>query len=104
MERDYAFAIICIPLRWYLTTLGDLYTLRAFAAVVAYRWLSGLNDHSRGFFGGRAWWAPLRPVHGLLYAAYAFSGDSDFLRMDVFVGLYGRIFKDTISGWTPTYS
>ena len=87
MRRAVLFWTICIPARVYLASRGDEPLLRAAAAVVAYRWLSGRESgHLVGFFGGPAWWADERPVHGALWAAYALSGSSNFLWVDTAFG------------------
>ena len=77
------FITVCIPLRLYLASLEDRWWLRGFAAVVSYRWLTGLNDSRVGFFGGPAWWAWKRPMHGVLWGLYAATGDSLPLYADV---------------------
>ena len=84
--RAILFWTVCIPLRLYLARQGDNPYLRAAAAVIAYRWLSGRETAHTGFFGGQVWWANERPLHGLLWAAYAATGRDAFLYADVTVG------------------
>lgn len=84
--RAALFWGVCIPTRLYLASLGDSVFMRAGASVVSYRWLTGLNDNHMGFFGGPAFWADKRPLHGLLWGAYAVSGNSNFLYGDALLG------------------
>ena len=86
MRRALLFWGACIPLRIYLASRGDDLLLRGFAAVVSYRWLSGLEDHKIGSFGGPAFWADERPMHGALWGSYAISGNSAFLWADTVFG------------------
>lgn len=86
-HRAVLFWTLCIPLRLYLARQAkDNPYLRAAAAVIAYRWLSGSETAHTGFFGGKAWWADERPLHGLLWGAYAATGRDTFLYADVTVG------------------
>lgn len=84
--RALLFWGLCIPARTYLSTLGDSVPLRLFATVAAYRWLSGLEDGDVGAFGGPAWWREERYTHGVLWALYAVSGESVFLKADTVFG------------------
>ena len=60
--------------------------LRVPAAVIAHSWLSGSISGVEGFFGGHAWWAEERPVHGVLWAWYALTGAWQFLAVDTIYG------------------
>lgn len=84
--RAGLFWVACMPLRAYLATRGDVAWLRAFGAVVGVRWVAGLEDSHTGAFGGPAWWADARPVHGALWLAYAATGAAAYLRLDVAFG------------------
>jgi|TARA_B100000073_G_scaffold210624_2_gene174964 hypothetical protein len=94
MMRALAFWGVCIPLRTWLSTLGDVPILRAFALYTGWRWLAGLNDSRRGFFGGRAWWASARPVHGVLWSLYGATGKALFLKIDTLFGATLWFLKD----------
>ena len=87
MKRQLLFWSLCVPLRLYLAARGNDRLLRMFAGVVAYRWLSGLENGHEGAFGGRAFWADERPLHGLLWGSYAVTGQSGFLYADTAVGV-----------------
>ena len=86
MNRTALFWGVCIPMRVYLASRGNDPLLRTAAAVISYRWLSGLEDGDIGAFGGPAWWADERPLHGVLWGAYAATGISTFLWLDTAVG------------------
>ena len=84
--RTLLFWGVCLPVRWHLATLGDRLWLRAFAGVVGARWVLGLERGRAGFFGGPAWWAEQRGAHGVLWLAYAASGERQLLQMDTAFG------------------
>ena len=91
-QRAALFWGVCTPLRFYMARNGDGNPyVRTAAAVIAYRWLSGLEDAHEGAFGGVAFWADERPLHGALWGAYAVSGQSSFLYADVGVGMLNWI-------------
>ena len=85
-QRALVFWGVCIPLRSYLATRGDDPKLRVFAAVIGARWVMGLENGNEGVFGGPAWWADERALHGALWLAYSVTGDSDFLVADTVFG------------------
>jgi len=85
-QRSVLFWSACLPLRYYLSTLGNNAALRLFALVTSYRWLSGLESSTIGQFGGPAWWKEERQLHGLFWAAYAVTGNSIALRADALFG------------------
>ena len=85
-HRATLFWGVCIPLRAYLASRGSDPYLRVAASVLAYRWLSGLENGHIGAFGGPAFWADERPLHGALWGAYALTGNSTWLWADVTVG------------------
>lgn len=87
VERATFFWTICIPVRSYLATRGDVLWLRAFAVVLATRWITGGAYSIENVFGGPAWWAAQRGVHGMLWLSYALSGDSLFLKVDTLLGI-----------------
>ena len=84
--RGFLFWGVCIPVRLSLARRGDDPLLRAAAAVIGYRWLSGQQNGPEGVFGGVAFWADDRPVHGMLWSAYAASGRNEFLYADTAFG------------------
>ena len=86
-QRASLFWCVCIPLRMYLTTLGDSMWLRVSAALIGTRWLTGMQVGDEGMFGGYAWWADERPLHGALWLAYATTGKSEWLKADVAFGI-----------------
>ena len=66
----------------------ETHALRLAAAAIGVRWMAGLENGNEGVFGGPAWWAKDRPVHGFMWAAYAVSGDNKFLYLDTAYGAY----------------
>lgn len=86
-RRAHLFWGVCIPLRAWLSTRGDVSTLRWFALVVGGRWMVGLENGDEGMFGGPAWWADERRQHGALWLGYALSGESAFLKADTAFGV-----------------
>lgn len=86
--RDVLFWAVCIPLRYslYLYARTSSLLLRTFAAVVGARWVLGYEQAHVGFFGGKAWWAWSRPLHGTLWLAYAMSNQASFLLYDTWLG------------------
>lgn len=79
------FWTVCIPLRLQLATSPPPW-MRAFAIVVGYRWLSGSIDNKVGLFGGEAWWADTRKLHGAMYTMYALTDRSEWLLADTAFG------------------
>ena len=76
MSRNLlVFLLACLPAR-----LGAAYAAYQFpawlpwmgllAAIVAINWLFGSFSHT-GFFGGKVWWASMRPVHACIYLVFA---------------------------------
>jgi hypothetical protein len=84
LNRALIFWSVCIPVRTFISYKAMKHTwLRAPAALIAYMWLSGSHsDAVEGAFGGHAWWAEERPVHGLAWGAYAATGMWEFLALD----------------------
>tara|TARA_B100000965_G_scaffold371914_1_gene361226 strand:- start:243 stop:491 length:249 start_codon:yes stop_codon:yes gene_type:complete len=66
----------------------DSAVLRLVASVMGARWMLGMENGNEGMFGGPAWWAGDRPVHGAMWIAYALSGDNKFLYLDTAYGVY----------------
>lgn len=93
-KRKALFWGVCIPLRLYLASLGDVAWLRLFGLVIGARWVSGRENGDEGMFGGKAWWKEERGLHGVLWLLYAGSGDRRFLQADVTVGMLN---------WAHTY-
>ena len=85
-QRAVLFWSVCIPLRTYLATRGDVPWLRAAALVIGIRWVAGYEVGNEGVFGGPAWWAKERPLHGLLLLLYASTGQSKYLKADTALG------------------
>lgn len=85
MDRTLLFWGVCIPVRYYITTI-DIPEKRLAASIIAMRWLLGYENGHTGFFGGNAWWANERKLHGMLWAAYATTGTSTYLLADVWLG------------------
>ena len=46
-----------------------------------------LTRATTGFFGGHAWWAPYRKLHGALWGLYALTADALYLYADTLAGL-----------------
>lgn len=87
-HRKAVFWLVCIPTRSYLTyqALLQHWSVRPFAAVLAYRWLRGLEVGDEGFFGGPVWWADMRRLHGAMWGAYAVTGRWELLAADTAIG------------------
>ena len=86
MERAVLFWGVCIPFRLYLASRGNAGWLRTAAIIISYRWLTGKEVGNEGVFGGPAFWADERPIHGLFWGAYATTGKSQFLYYDTLFG------------------
>lgn len=87
--RAALFWGLCIPVRILIALYaahGDRVLLRVLAAIVGTRWLAGAESALIGMFGGHAWWREERTGHGLLWAAYAITGDARALGLDVGMG------------------
>jgi len=75
----------------YLPILGLLAVIPAIGFMVIY--LTGSRTHGAEVFGERIWWNFMRPIHSMLYAAFAYSAimknrDSwIYLFIDTLVGL-----------------
>lgn len=85
--RGLLFWSVCIPLRTALARNAGPVT-RALGAVIGPRWLLGLENGNEGMFGGPAWWADHRVVHGAMWSAHAITGDPKFLYLDTAYGIY----------------
>tara|TARA_Y100000748_G_C15489770_1_gene486072 strand:- start:300 stop:602 length:303 start_codon:yes stop_codon:yes gene_type:complete len=90
MDRALLFWAVCVPTRYYIATV-DVPEKRLAALIVAMRWLLGYEDGHVGFFGGEAWWANERKLHGMFWAAYAATGVSTYLLADVWLGAFNWI-------------
>jgi hypothetical protein len=104
-KRYLLFLIGCIGIRGlfvyiaktinvaYLPYLGYLALLPALG--FAYIYLSGSRQTGPEVFGEKIWWNNLRPVHAMLYGAFAVSAIYSkeyswmFLLADVTIGLSG---------------
>ena len=86
MDRALLFWGACIPTRLTIALAAPEVLLRPSAAIVSYNWLTGQYTNTRGFFGGRVWWANQRTLHGLLWLSYVLTGDRSWLVLDTGVG------------------
>lgn len=102
-KRFLLFLICCIGTRLlfvhiarvisvkYLPYLGYLSILPAFGFIYIY--LTGSRSTGAEVFGKNIWWNNLRPIHGLLYALFAYNainkntGAWTYLFVDVIFGL-----------------
>jgi len=50
-----------------------------------------MDNKNVGFFGGKVWWAEERKLHGVLWALYAATHDSQWLMIDVMVAIQNKI-------------
>lgn len=91
--KDVLFWLLCVPIRLLLLTyVSHTSTLRFFASIISIVWLSGIMDNKNvGFFGGKVWWAEERKLHGVLWALYAATHDSQWLMIDVMVAIQNKI-------------
>ena len=85
LQRKFVFWGVCIPLRAYLSSMGDSEYLRVFGAYIGSRWLLGAESGTIGAFGGKAWWAEERAMHGLIWLVYSLTGESTWLQLDVLI-------------------
>ncbi len=70
---------------------GDQAHLRVFAAWIGWRWVTGREVGDEGVFGGPAFWADERWLHGVLWLAYALHDDWRFLFADTAFGAFNWI-------------
>tara|TARA_R110002072_G_scaffold295358_1_gene466258 strand:- start:883 stop:1167 length:285 start_codon:yes stop_codon:yes gene_type:complete len=84
--RAALFWGVCMPVRAGLALFGDAQWLRLLALVIGTRWVTGQEKGVHGFFGGPAWWADQRAVHGYLWLGYALSGRRALLVADTAFG------------------
>ena len=56
--------------------------LRLAALFIGGRWVMGMEVGRKGVFGGPAWWAAQRKLHGLLWLGYALTDRWQFLAGD----------------------
>ena len=89
MDRAALFWTVCIPTRLLIATQVPSHMLRPSAFLLGTRWLL-FHSHmgTRGFFGGHAFWAPQRPLHGLLWLTYALTGNRHWLLFDAAFGAW----------------
>ena len=97
--RELLFWAVCIPVRYglYLYARTSSVLLRAFAAVVGTRWLLGYENGNEGFFGGPAWWARSRPLHGALWLGYAATDRASLLLYDVYLGVANKFLNSALT-------
>lgn len=76
----------------YLQYMGYLAILPAIGFF--YLFLTGSRKTGSEVFGDKIWWNNLRPIHGIMYALFAYNaikGNSDawiYLLVDVIIGLF----------------
>ena len=87
LVRFFLFWCACIPARLFVASLGNNAVMSLIAALIGIWWLSGMETTRVGRFGGPAFWADIRPLHGLLWLLYAITGNCIFLYVDLFVGV-----------------
>ena len=98
MRREYRALVfwgVCIPTRLLIsrTASADTTALRALAALIGSRWLLGMENGSEGAFGGPAWGARQRPLHGVMWSLYSVTGDNSFLYLDTVAGAANWLLK-----------
>ena len=90
VQRAILFWAVCIPTRVAATVVAESgvaeLPMRLGAGVISYRWLSGAVSSTKGFFGGEAWWADERPLHGVLWGLYSTTGNWKWLMVDTAFG------------------
>ena len=75
----------------YLQYMGYLALLPAFGFI--FLWVTGTRKTGPEVFGEKIWWNSLRPIHGLLYLAFAYNAIRQnpnswlYLLADVILGL-----------------
>ena len=62
--------------------------------MVGARWLGGLENGDKGVFGGPAWWAEQRPLHGALWLGYAATAEAAYLELDVVLAIVNWFSND----------
>lgn len=88
------FYLGCLPVRLALAEYhASIPFLRPIALAVGLTWFAGLPNSEVGFFGGPAWWANYRPLHGLIWLLYAGTGDNKWLFADAAAGVTLNIFR-----------
>jgi len=86
----------------YLKYLGYLALLPAIGFI--YLFLTGTRKTGPEVFGDKIWWNYLRPVHSLLYFAFAYNaiiGNKNawtILLADVIIGLFAFLYHHYING------
>ena len=87
-NRALLFWGVCFPTRLAIARVAyeGNSTLRLASAAVAFAWLTGSVSTTTGSFGGPAFWADERPIHGALWGAYTVTGDYRFLLADATFG------------------
>lgn len=117
-KRILLFLIGCIGTRFllvhlaknastnYLPIMGYLALLPAIGFFYIY--FTGVRKTGAEVFGDKIWWNDLRPIHGTLYALFAFNAICKntnawiYLLVDVFIGLTSFLyFHYTNGNFTP---
>lgn len=113
-KRLLLFLFVCIPTRLlfvyiakntppsFLPLLGYLALLPAIG--FAYLFLSGTRTSGPETFGEKIWWNNLRPIHALLYFAFAYNAILKvqcawtYLFADVIIGILSFIVFHSLNG------
>ena len=87
-ERAMLFWTVCIPSRLVMAALVPRYV-----SLCVTLWWAVFEDSEVGFFGGVAWWAPLRRWHAAHYAWHALTGDRRALVLDSVLAVVAGLTK-----------
>ena len=93
-HRAAVFWLVCIPTRTALALTAKTVQpnsegqrlLRLGATCISAMWVTGQVMNVEGAFGGRAWWANQRRLHGVMFGGYALTGDWRWLASDAALG------------------
>ena len=94
VDRNVLFWMGCVPSRWMLAKYADgnpKTRLRLLAWLPAVGWTLGFVNTKVGFAGGKAWWAPVRWIHGIFWGLYARTGDAMWLYVDTLFGVVDKL-------------
>lgn len=92
-KKTMLFWLGCMPARLALALNIEKLspTLQLATIIPGIVWLTGMYKSSIGFFGGYAWWAQLRPLHGALWVLYAATKDKRWLLLDTSLAAWARV-------------
>ena len=100
MDRILLFSI-CIAVRTIIAYAAYLATtpylrymgIVAILPAMGHIYLFFKDTRKNGAFGGKLWWNPVRPIHGVLYGLFAYNAIQGnhqawvYLLLDVMIGL-----------------